>query len=220
MNKELQEKRRAGGRPLEEFSVATGDKILIEATKLFCSSGYAGVSVEKLAKRMKIAKRTFYARFSSKEELFTAVLFRLLHALTKDPFDISCYVTATVDAEEVLMQWCRWLLDKSLSSQYLVLRRLTWAPDSQSIGREARMLSERYFLHSASSVTKYLTDLGQNSDNTEEALFAVGHLMTMTVSKPVDDAIFFGRRLTRSEKEIWCQKNVRLFLEGYKNLKR
>src|SRR5829696_9462285 len=52
----------------------TRNEILEIATREFAALGYAGASVDELAKRMRTTKRMIYYYFGSKEGLFIAVL--------------------------------------------------------------------------------------------------------------------------------------------------
>src|SRR5256885_11139671 len=63
-----------GGRPSRLESAQLSDRILDVATALFLSDGFGPTSIEAVAKRAGISKRTFYHRFTGKEMLFEAVV--------------------------------------------------------------------------------------------------------------------------------------------------
>ncbi|HET6307753.1 MAG TPA: helix-turn-helix domain-containing protein, partial [Rhodopila sp.] len=65
---------RRGGRPSREQAALLGDRILDVATELFLAEGYGATSIEAVAQRARISKRTFYHRFPDKAALFDAVL--------------------------------------------------------------------------------------------------------------------------------------------------
>jgi TetR/AcrR family transcriptional regulator len=48
-------------------------EILVAAKELFVSEGYEGASIEKIAAKLELSKRTIYLYFSSKDELYYAV---------------------------------------------------------------------------------------------------------------------------------------------------
>src|ERR1700686_5545541 len=75
-----------GGRPSRLESAQLSDRILDVATALFLSDGFGATSIEAVAKRAGISKRTFYHRFSGKEMLFEAVVRRLIERWMP-PFD-------------------------------------------------------------------------------------------------------------------------------------
>ena len=63
-----------GGRPSRLQSAQLADRILDVAETLFLSHGFGATSIEAVAKRAGISKRTFYHRFPGKERLFEAVV--------------------------------------------------------------------------------------------------------------------------------------------------
>jgi AcrR family transcriptional regulator len=67
-----------GGRPSRLESAQLSDRILDVATALFLGEGYGATSIEAIARRARISKRTFYHRFRGKEVLFETVLRRLI----------------------------------------------------------------------------------------------------------------------------------------------
>src|SRR5258708_20118949 len=71
-----------GGRPSRLESAQLSDRILDVATMLFLSDGFGATSIEAVAKRAGISKRTFYHRFTGKEMLFEAGVRRLVEPWT------------------------------------------------------------------------------------------------------------------------------------------
>src|ERR1700722_7940237 len=74
--------RRAGraGRPPRKLAGEVDARILDAARRLFLERGLAGTSVDEIARLARAGKPTIYARFPSKETLFTAVVFRTIFA--------------------------------------------------------------------------------------------------------------------------------------------
>src|SRR5204863_8552916 len=79
-----------GGRPSRLESAQLSDRILDVATMLFLNDGFGATSIEAVAKRAGISKRTFYHRFTGKEMLFEAVVRRLIERWTP-PFDVALH---------------------------------------------------------------------------------------------------------------------------------
>jgi len=59
----------------------TKEKILKEASKLFSEFGFSGVSMENIAKKLKITKAALYFHFKSKREIYLKVLERAYQKL-------------------------------------------------------------------------------------------------------------------------------------------
>src|SRR6202140_1780172 len=86
-----------GGRPSRLQSAQLSDRILDVATALFLGHGFGATSIEEVARRAGISKRTFYHRFRGKEELFEAVVRRLIERWTP-PFDAAPFEGASLSA--------------------------------------------------------------------------------------------------------------------------
>src|ERR1700722_4147661 len=72
---------RRGGRPSRERAEGIQDEILDAAADLFLTEGYGHTSVEAIARRAGIAKRTFYHRYQDKADVFKAVVQRIIDRL-------------------------------------------------------------------------------------------------------------------------------------------
>ena len=70
--------KRHGGRPSANGSARLTDHIIETATRLFLQRGFEATSVDTIVAATGISKRTFYLRFASKSDLFTAVVVRFV----------------------------------------------------------------------------------------------------------------------------------------------
>lgn len=68
----------AGGRPSRAVSEQISSRILRAATRLFLTHGYEKTSMDAVAARAGMSKRTLYSRFPGKAELFEAVVHGVL----------------------------------------------------------------------------------------------------------------------------------------------
>ena len=64
------------GRPSKADQDMAAERIIVAATELFASKGFAGTSMEQVASRCGAGKDTVYRRFPSKVALFEAVVSR------------------------------------------------------------------------------------------------------------------------------------------------
>ena len=92
----VEEKREAGrgavryGRPPREHAGQVEERILDAAGRVFLEHGFQGASVDEIAEVASAGKPTIYARFPSKQALFSAVIDRLVRRNTSlDAF--SCH---------------------------------------------------------------------------------------------------------------------------------
>src|SRR5436853_4461417 len=127
-----------GGRPSRLESAQLSDRILDVATALFLSDGFGATSIEAVAKRAGISKRTFYHRFNGKEMLFEAVVRRLVERWTPS-FD-----TAMLDAPslaEALRGAAEHMLNVALTPEALALHRMVIA-EARRFPKLAHVLHE------------------------------------------------------------------------------
>lgn len=64
------------GRPRRELAGQVDERILDAARRVFLERGLSGASIDEIASLARAGKPTIYARFPSKEALFTAVVIR------------------------------------------------------------------------------------------------------------------------------------------------
>src|SRR5690242_20730852 len=69
------------GRPRRERAGEVDERILDAARQVFLEHGLSGASIDEIASRARAGKPTIYARFPSKEALFTAVVMRNVSAI-------------------------------------------------------------------------------------------------------------------------------------------
>jgi TetR/AcrR family transcriptional regulator, mexJK operon transcriptional repressor len=106
------------GLRLDEHRVS---QLLEIAAEEFLSKGFAAASLSNIARRSKASKTTFYARFPNKEQLFLAVMKRLMNShageiLSSLPVDLSL--------EEGLRHHARTLLKYVLTEEQIALNRI------------------------------------------------------------------------------------------------
>src|SRR6266851_1441114 len=110
-----------GGRPSRLESAQLSDRILDVATTLFLGDGFGATSIEAVAKRAGISKRTFYHRFRGKEELFEAVVRRLI-ARWMPPFDAALLRAPSL--ADTLRRIAEYMLEVALTPEALALHRI------------------------------------------------------------------------------------------------
>src|SRR5258707_8733169 len=110
-----------GGRPSRLESAQLSDRILDVATALFLGHGFGATSIEAVARRAGISKRTFYHRFRGKEVLFEAVVRRLIERWTP-PLDAALFEGASL--AQTLRRAAEYMLDVALTPEAPPLHRM------------------------------------------------------------------------------------------------
>lgn len=200
------------GRPTRDASAQLRHRILDVATELLFSHGYGATSIEAIARRARVSKRTLYQRFPDKLALMSAVIVRLIDSL-RPPAHTSLIEGESL--EQILVRVGSLILHAALTPRVLQLQRLIVAesgrfPDLASAvakagGRqEAVALISRLLLHHERDAAITAAD----------AEFAAHQFLQMIVSLPQLRAIGLGAPMTPAELELWVRNSVALFLRG------
>src|SRR5271170_4934576 len=115
--------RRRGGRPSQAQAARLRGKILDAAADVFFTEGYGAASIEAIAKRARIAKRTLYSRFRDKADLFGGVVHHVVENLR--PSNTEQLFRGS--GPEILHHLAEVILHASLNPQALALNRLILA---------------------------------------------------------------------------------------------
>ena len=99
------------------------------ATQLFLEQGYGSTSIESVAARAGVSKRTFYDRFDDKEALFTAVVHGIIEAI-RPPASVP--LLAGANLPEILRRLAGLILTAALSPQAIALHRLVMGESTAS----------------------------------------------------------------------------------------
>ena len=187
------------------------DRILDVATVLFLGSGFGATSIEEVARRAGISKRTFYHRFRGKEVLFEAVVRRLIERWLP-PFDGELLDAPSLD--EALQRVAEHILRVALTPEALALHRIVVAEARRFPGL-ARILHE---LGAASGVERIARDLGRRIATGEldqiDPRYAAEQFILMIVTGPQRRALGLGSPMSPSELTAWVRQTIDLFLDG------
>jgi TetR/AcrR family transcriptional regulator, mexJK operon transcriptional repressor len=201
------------GRPTRDAAGQLRDRILDVATELLFTHGYGATSIEAIARRARISKRTFYQRFGDKPALMSAVVVRLIDSLRPPP---SVPLIEGEGLEQILVHLGSLILHAALTPRVLQLQRLIVAeskrfPDLASAVAKSGGRQEAVALISA----LLLRHARGASVTPAEASFAANQFLQMIVSLPQLRAIGLGAPMTSEELDAWIRNTVRLFLDGY-----
>jgi AcrR family transcriptional regulator len=164
------------GRPPRELAGEVDARILDAAHRVFLERGLAGASMEEIASLARAGKSTIYARYPSKEALFTAVVMRNI-ATSIARFESHVPTAETI--EERLASLGATVLHWALVGDTVGLMRLAIAearrfPDlASSVHRMAR---ER----GSEAVARLLGEAAQSDELGALPAFASEHLATTT----------------------------------------
>jgi AcrR family transcriptional regulator len=201
-----------GGRPVRADALRLRQRILEVAAELFLAKGYGSTTIEAVAARAGISKRTLYHRFDDKSVLFAAVVHEIIEQI-RPPAGVPLIEGATL--REVLRRLARMILRAALSPPAIALHRLVMAESA----RFPELVRAVHGDGSAREATTLIGDLlaREPRDSTlsvEKRAFAAEQFIFMVVTLPQRRAMGYGTPMTAAELDVWADKTVDLFLNG------
>jgi len=205
---------RRGGRPSREEAEKLEDKILDAAASLFFSEGYGAVSIEEIAKRAQISKRTFYARFENKAAIFRAVVHRVILSL-RPPNNATDQLFKGASAEEILRRIAPIILKASLTPQALALQRVVLAEAMRFPELAPIMNAEGARQEAIDRIAKLLQHEAKSKKHTlTNPAFLAEQFLFMLTAAPQRHALGLGAPMRAAELDAWAKDTVDLFLNG------
>lgn len=180
--------------------------------------GYGSTSIEAVAARAGISKRTFYDRFEDKAALFTAVVHYIIEHI-RPPADVPLLAGASLP--KILQRLAGLILKAALSPQALALHRLVTGESSRFPELALAVETEGRQSEATDLIAGLLAREQPDSEiGVEERRFAADQFIYMVVTLPQRRALGFGTPMSAAELESWAHKVTILFLQGYGGLRR
>jgi AcrR family transcriptional regulator len=210
--------RRRGGRPSRQEAERLRQTIIEVATGMFFSHGYGATSIDAIAQRARISKRTFYHRFRDKAELFGAVvrdaIGRLYPPETTGAGGMAA-LFAGAELGEILLRLVRLALHAALSPQAIALQRVIVSEASRFPELAAVVLGEGSRQEAVGHIAALLERERQAGRiGIDQPKFAAEQFLEMAVSLPQRRAMGLGTPMSEAELDSWGRHTVRLFLDG------
>ena len=174
---------------------------------MFLAEGYGATSIEAIAQRLKISKRTFYHRYKDKAELFGAVVHGIVERL-KPPDMSRLFIGASL--EEILLRIGDLALQAAISPQGLALQRLILS-ESKRFPELATIASGEGTRRMAVAAMAKLLAVHLPE---AEAQFAAEQFLQMAITLPQRSALGLVPPMSAEEHRLWVRRTVDLFLNG------
>ena len=209
---------RRGGRPSKADAEQLAHRIVDAAAELFFTLGYGATSIEAVAQRARVSKRTLYHRFENKAALFSAVVHRTVERL-RPPADVSLLRGANLP--EILCGLAKLILRAALSPPAIALHRLIVAessrfPDLAAV--VARQGASEEAIELIAGVLEREAHAGHLT--LDNSTFAAQHFLHMVIALPQRRAMGLGTPMTPAEVDAWARDVVNLFLNGCRGWER
>ena len=205
--------RRSGGRPTLEAARELRERILDIATDMLLSQGYGATSIEAIAKRAGVSKRTFYHRFDDKPALMAAVVARVIDSQRPQSY---ARLQWGVDMETRLTELGSIILHAALSPRVVQLRRLMVA-EAERFPELAIAVAKAGGRQEAESLVIGVLKSAKPAVKRSEAdlHFAAQQFLQMVVTLPQSRALGMGPAMSTSELDEWISQTIRFFLKGF-----
>lgn len=201
---------------MDSRSARKHQAILDAATTVFLNKGYAGTSMDDIAKLAAVSKQTVYKHFADKEKLFAEIVLA-----TTDRIDAMVDLVADVPAdaeglEENLTRLARQFLAALTQPQVIQLHRLIIA-NADSFPELGAAWYEQGFervLATLAATFQRLTDQGLLK--TDDPMLAAHHFAGLLLWIPVNQAMFHGgAQHSEADLDRYAVGGIRAFLAAY-----
>ncbi|WP_077192269.1 TetR/AcrR family transcriptional regulator [Streptomyces lydicus] len=191
--------------------------IMDAATKAFMAKGYAGTSMDDIAKLAAVSKQTVYKHFTDKEKLFAEIVLA-----TTDRVDAMVDLVADIPADaqaldENLTRLARQFLTALTQPEVLQLRRLIIA-NADTFPQLGGAWYEQGFervLSTLATTFHHLADQGLL--RIADPHLAANHFSGLLLWIPVNKAMFHGSpQHTQDELDRYATAGVSAFLAAYR----
>ena len=209
---------RRGGRPSKIDAEQLAHRIVDAATELFFTLGYGATTIEAVAQRARISKRTFYHRFENKSALFAAVVHCTIEQL-RPPADVP--LLQGVALPEILRGLAELILRAALSAPAIALHRLIIAESSRFPDLAAAVTNQGASEEAIRLIAGVLEREARAGNlSLDNPTFAAQQFLHMLVALPQRRAMGLGTPMTGAEIDAWARDVVNLFLNGCRGWER
>lgn len=172
---------RKAGRPTASDALLLTDRIIQVATDAFVAEGYAATTVDTIVRLAGISKKTFYARFCDKAEVFDAVVTGYTERNIQNG-EVAALVGHGDLAEQLYQLACH-LLTWTLTPNVLGIYRVAMA-ESQRFPELARKVFTSPVAGAGAQVAGLLrAHLGDRLDPQEARIMSL-HFLSSAISPP------------------------------------
>lgn len=193
--------------------------IMEAATAAFMAKGYAGTSMDDIAKLAVVSKQTVYKHFADKEKLFAEIVLATTDRVDA-MIDLVAGIPTDADAdalEEHLLRLARQFLTALTQPQVLQLRRLIIANADTFPDLGAAWYEQGFERVLATLAATFQRLADQGLLRIDDPLLAANHFSGMLLWIPVNRAMFHGGpQHTQAELDHYADEGVRVFLAAYR----
>ena len=200
--------RRSRGRPKLEDVAEIESRLLATALAEFLRLGYGATSMRQIVKAAGISKTTLYSRFSSKEQLFRAIMREQL-----DRISIAAALSqggGQLDLEKGLKGYANYMLKMSFESGLLGVNRLIYS-ESRRFPELAALAQERTEV-GIKQVADFIRQCAEADGVACKDPEGIAEAFIFMLRGWYASVMLIGRKASVAERERWVERTVRAFL--------
>ncbi len=189
------------------------EEVLDAAEQAFLEAGYATTSMDAIAERAGVSKRTVYSNFSSKEDLFAEVIRRRCALAVPDPVDLD--EVRDRDPEAVLVELSAQFLANIYARSQVQLYQ-TVVAEARLFPSIGRAMFEGPILGSQAVFDRYLRDQVRHGRLTFPDIDLAAAQLVALLKTNVHMRLLFNQPVSLDQARIaeLATASVRLFLGG------
>jgi AcrR family transcriptional regulator len=200
--------RRSRGRPKREDVAALEKKLLAVALREFVKHGYGGTSLTRIVKAAQVSKTTLYSRFSSKEQLFRAIIEQQIERLA---------ATTTLQADAGRLDLARGLksyanraLAASLQGDLLEVNRLVYSESRRfpELGAATVEMSEL----GIRQISEFIRQCAAADNIPCRDPVGVAEVFILMLRGWYVNAMLTNRKVAAARREAWVERAARTLL--------
>jgi AcrR family transcriptional regulator len=203
--------KRPRGRPTIEEGVEIDDMLISTALRTFVECGYGGASMRNIAKAANVSRTTLLARFSTKGDLFRAIMNQHINRMGAVSYLKS---NTPPDLKRGLMAFANRALTYSLEGEFLEVNRLIYSTPHQfpEIGAAAAETT-RVGIEQITEFIRQCAQVDQIPCQDPEMAAQTFILLLRGWSGLI---MLTNRTVSAAEREAWVEATVRNLIEGRK----
>ena len=209
---------RAAAKPLTESRSARKRRAILDAaTEVFLEEGFAGASMDAIARAAGVSKPTVYNHFADKQELFEHIVNDLVAVITQPFYEQIVNLSDDGDLAKRLRELGGLLLKGVMQPTNLRLRRLVIGEASRfpDLGRAYERQGPGRALAAWTTAFKRLADEGLL--RLQDPALAAAHFQALVLTTPLNHAMLTGddRPPEATQLKRHTDSAVNVFLAAY-----
>ncbi len=205
--------KRSRGRPRPEDIAVIETKLLDVALNEFLEHGYGGASMASIVKVAAVSKTTLYSRFSSKEELFRAIIYAQIDRLS--PSTSLRSNAGPLDLEKGLKSYANHMLELSLQGDLLGVNRLIYS-ESYRFPELGAAAAERTEL-GIRRISAFIRECAAMDDIPCKDPEGVAEAFILMIRGWYVNVMLTNREVSAAQRQAWVRRAVHTLLSARKD---